>query len=280
MVRRQLGAELRRLREASGRTSAFVARELGWSDSKLSRIETARIGVSDADLARLLDAYRVDAAGRQRIRDLARQSRQRGWWEAYGDVLLDQHEAYIGYEAEAVAIHGYHAMVVPGLLQTDEYARTVVEADSPHGDQGVIEQLVGVRMARQAILSRNPPPQVRMILDEAVVRRQVGGADVMYRQLRRLIAQTRRENITVQVLPFSAGAHRGLGGSFVVLELPAEIGGLLVYCEGMTGGVIRSKAEEVRGYGASFEAISEAALSPRDTVDFLEAVTSEESQPR
>lgn len=270
MVRRQLGAELRRLREQTGRTSVDVARELGWSDSKLSRIETARIGVSADDLDLLGRLYRIDEARRDRLRELNRQSQKRAWWEAYGDVLLDQYEAYIGYETEASGIFAYHTMVVPGLLQTDEYARAVTEGDSSIRDPEVIEQLVTVRMARQAILSRQPSPQLRVILDEAVVRRQIGGFDVMHRQLRRLIAQGQRENISIRLLPFNAGAHRGLSGPFILLEFPPKMGNPLVYSEGMLGGVIRSKQDEVERYRAAFKAIEALALSPPDSVALLE----------
>ena len=269
MVRRQLGAELRRLREQTGRTSADVARELNWSDSKLSRIETAKIGLTDSDLDRLCRLYQLDTAMRERLRTLTRQSRQRGWWEGYKDVLLDQYEAYIAYEDEASAIYGYHSMVVPGLLQTDEYARAVTVADSTPPDPAVIEQKVQVRMARQALLSREPAPQVQVVLDEATVRRQVGGQDVMRRQLRRLVTQAQRENISVRVLPFSVGAHRGIGGTFILLELGAEIGGPLVYCDGLTGGVIRSKPDELKSYQTAFKEISKAALSPSDSAEFL-----------
>jgi transcriptional regulator with XRE-family HTH domain len=271
MVRRQLGAELRRLREQTGRTSAEVARELNWSDSKLSRIETAKIGLTDSDLDRLCKVYKIDTAARERLKALTRQSRQRGWWEGYKDVLLDQYEAYIAYEDEASAIHGYHSMVVPGLLQTDEYARAVTVADSASSNPAVIEQRVQVRMARQAVLSREPAPLVDVILDEAVVRRQVGGPDVMRRQLRRLVTQGQRDNISVRVLPFSVGAHRGIGGTFILLELAAEIGGPLIYCDGMTGGVIRSKPDELKSYQIAFKEISNAALSPSESAAFLTA---------
>ncbi len=270
MVRRQLGVELRRLREQANRQSGAVARELGWSDSKLSRIETARNGVSAEDLDRLCEIYAVAAGVRERLSELARQSRQRAWWEAYGHVLQNQYEIYIGYEAEATAIHGYYAMVVPGLLQTDEYARALLEADRPDEEPSLLRQRVAVRMARQAILSGHPPPTLEAVIDEAVIRRQVGGADVMRRQVRRLIAQSQRDSISVRVLPFSAGAHQGLSGSFVVLDLPANIGGPLVYCEGMTGGVVRSKPEDLRSYTDGYRSISEVALSAADSVAFLE----------
>jgi transcriptional regulator with XRE-family HTH domain len=276
MVRRQLGAELRRLRQRTGRTSVDVARELGWSDSKLSRIETARIGINGPDLDHLCQVYDLDEVARERLRELNRQARHRVWWEGYRDVLLDQYEAYIAYETEALAIRGYYTMAVPGLLQTDEYARAATEADSASADPDVIEQRVAIRMARQAILSRQPSPQVRVVLDEAVIRRQIGGTDVVRRQMLQLAAQAQRENIMIQILPFSAGAHRGLSGPFVLLDLPAEMGRSLVYCEGMTGGVIRSKADEFAAYQDAFTSISENALSPSESVDLLSDIAGQD----
>jgi transcriptional regulator with XRE-family HTH domain len=184
MLRRQLGAELRRLRDRAGRTVVGMASELGWSESKLSRIETAAIGIRNPDLERLLDHYQVSGKERARLLALAVQSRQKAWWEGYGDALTDPYEAYIGFEAEASSILNYEAQVVPGLLQTAEYASAVTQADGVYQDPEVLEQRVAVRMARQAVLAREQPPKLRAVVDEAVLRRPIGGADVMRRQLR------------------------------------------------------------------------------------------------
>ncbi|GAA4680873.1 helix-turn-helix domain-containing protein [Phytohabitans rumicis] len=269
-LRRQLGAELRRLR--ADRTVADVAGELGWSDSKLSRIETAHTGIRPKDLDRLLEAYGVAEDGRARIRALAGQSRQRAWWEAYGDVLPNAYETYIGFEAEATGIYNYEAQIVPGLLQTAEYASAVIQADGVYEDEEVHSQRVAVRMARQAVLTRDPPPKLSVILDEAVLRRQIGGPDIMRRQLTGLVEANERSMITVYVLPFSAGAHRALAGSFVILEFSGDSDHPLVYCEGMTGGVFRSRQDELRSYWMSFEALRAAALNPRRSVEFINAV--------
>lgn len=269
-LRRQLGAELRRLR--ADRTVADVATELGWSESKLSRIETAHTGVRPKDLDRLLEAYAVADDVRARIRALAVQSRQRAWWEAYGDVLPNAYETYIGFEAEATGIYNYEAQVVPGLLQTAEYASAVIQADGIYEDDEVHGQRVAVRMARQAVLTRDPPPKLSVILDEAVLRRQVGGPDVMRRQLTSLAEANERKMISVQVLPFASGAHRGMAGSFVILEFATDTEAPLVYCEGLTGGVFRSRADELRSYWMSFESLRAAALSPRKSVEFIYAV--------
>ena len=275
MLRRQLGAELRRLREATGRTAAAAADQLDWSESKLSRIETAHTGIRNADLERLLALYKVSDQERAKLLAIAGQSRQKAWWEAYGDSLPNAYETYIGFEAEATGIFTYQCQVVPGLLQTAEYARAVHQIDHP-GDEDLVSQLVTVRMARQALLTREPRPKLWAVIDEAILRRPVGGHDVMRRQLRRLVEAAELSMITIQVLPFEAGAHRALTGSFVVLEFAGSAEQPLVYSEGMTGGVIRSKPEELRAYWMSFEALKTASLSEPESVDFITAVARDE----
>jgi hypothetical protein len=269
VLRRQLGAELRRLRDQ--RTVAGAASELGWSESKLSRIETAISGIRKPDLEKLLTLYRVNGPERDRLIALSAQSRQKAWWEVYGDNLATAYEAYIGFEAEATAIYNFECQVVPGLLQTAEYASAVTQIDMSEKPD-VVAQRVAVRMARQAVLTREPPPKLWTILDEAVLRRPIGGKAVMRRQLMRLVESSEQSMITIQVLPFAVGAHRGLTGSFIVLEFPESVEHPLVYSEGMTGGVFRSKPEELRAYWMSFEALRAASLSSSDSIDFISAI--------
>lgn len=271
VLRRQLGAELRRLREQTSHTVAAAAGELGWSESKLSRIETAQSGIRNPDLERLATLYGVSDSERDKLLALAGQAKQRAWWEAYGDSLANAYETYIGFEAEATAIYNFEAQAVPGLLQTAEYARAITQVDNPE-DPELVTQRVTVRMARQAVLTREPPPRLWAILDEAVLRRPVGGADVMRRQLLRLVEASELSMITIQVLPFAAGAHRGLAGSFVVLEFGGPADHPLVYSDGMTGGVIRSKTDELRTYWMSFEALRTASLNQTDSVKLINAV--------
>jgi transcriptional regulator with XRE-family HTH domain len=277
VLRRQLGAELRRLRDGARRTVADAAGQLGWSESKLSRIETAHSGIRRADLDLLLGIYDVSEVERERLYALAGQARQRAWWEAYGDSLASSYETFIGFEAEATGIYSYETLVIPGLLQTAEYARAVTQIEHAE-DPDLVGQRVAVRMARQAILTREPPPKFWAILDEATLRRPIGGPDVMRRQLLRLVEASEMSMVTIQVLPFDVGAHRGLTGSFVVLEFVGASEHPLVYCEGMTGGVIRSKPEELREYWMSFESLRSKALSPKDSVDFITAVARGERQ--
>ena|SRR5256885_4042186 len=272
MLRRQLAAELRRLRERTQRTVNDVAKELGWSESKLSRIETASSGIRNADLERLIGLYGVADKDRSRLLALAVQARQRAWWEAYGDALPDAYETYIGFEAEARRILWYEAQLVPGLLQTDEYASAIMRAELADDRPEIISQRVTVRMGRQAVLTRDPPPELRVVIDEDVLRRPVGGPQVLRRQLRRLIEASERPTITIQVLPFAVGAHRGLAGSFVILEFAGDYDQPLVYCEGLTGGVFRNRPEEFRQYLMSFESLRAAALSPQESVDLISSV--------
>ena len=269
MLRRQLGAELRRLRERAGRTVSDVAGALGWSESKLSRIETAISGIRTTDLERLLDRYDVATPERTRLAALASQARQRAWWEAYGDVLPNAYETFIGFEAEASSIFTYEAQVVPGLMQTAEYTGAIMRAELADDRPEAIERRVQVRMARQSVLTR---AQFSSVLDEDVLRRPIGGPEVLRRQLLRLAELSERPNVTIQILPFSAGAHRGLAGSFIVLEFPGDADESLVYCEGLTGGVFRSKPAELRQYLMAFEALRAAALSPKDSIALIHAV--------
>jgi hypothetical protein len=277
LLRRQLGAELRRIRESTRRTVSDAARELGWSESKLSRVETAHSGIRATDLQRLFDLYGTVEAERRRLVAMADQARQRGWWEAYGDALPNPYESYIGFEAEATSILTYEAQLVPGLLQTDEYANAVTLADAVFQDRSVVGQRVAVRMARQAVLTREPPPTLWAILDEAVLRRPIGGEDVMRRQLHRLIEAAERSNITIQVLPFAVGAHRALAGSFIILEFAGSSDPSLVYNDDMTGGTFRTKPDELRSYVMSFEALRAAALDEPQSTEFISKIAQGEA---
>ena len=210
---------------------------------------------------------------RQRVyHGLSGQARQRAWWEAYGDALPNAYETYIGFEAEASSIYTYEAQVVPGLLQTAEYTSAIMQAELADDRPEIIGQRVQVRMARQAVLTRNPPPELWAVMDEDVVRRPIGGRDVLRRQLLRLAEVSERPNVTLQILPFGVGAHRGLSGSFIVLEFPDGTDESLVYCEGLTGGVFRSKPAELRTYWMAFEALRTAALSPKDSIALIQSV--------
>jgi transcriptional regulator with XRE-family HTH domain len=264
-ARRELGAELRRLR--ADRKGAAVARALGWSESKLSRIETARIGISDADLERLLEQIEAPAEDRVRLRELARRGRARVWWTPYRSSLPEPYDEYLALEAEAWMLCEWEAQVVPGLLQTDEYARAVIEAGADRADPGVIETRVRLRMNRQTVLSSVGAPRLCAVLDEAVLHREIGGRAVLRRQLQRLFDACGRPGIELRVLPFSAGVHGALAGSFLIFEFhdrPA-----IVHSEGLTGGVFRAREAELAVYRKAFADLRSRALSPIDSRELI-----------
>ncbi|WP_203782148.1 helix-turn-helix domain-containing protein [Paractinoplanes rishiriensis] len=262
-ARRELGSELRRLR--GERRAADVAVALGWSESKLSRIETAHTGISDSDLDRLLTAYGVRVEERARLRELAGRGRARAWWTPYRSSVPDPYDEYLALEAEAARISEWEAQVVPGLLQTDEYARAVIEVGAGVGDPDTIQRRLALRMARQVVLTREPPPVLEIIIDEAVLYREVGGREVLRRQLARLAEDSLRPGLTLLVLPFSAGAHAGQTESFMVVEFAPGSRGPVVHIEGLTGGLFRVKASEVEVYREALDDLRERALSEEES---------------
>jgi transcriptional regulator with XRE-family HTH domain len=261
-ARRELGSELRRLR--GERRAADVASALGWSESKLSRIETAHTGISEGDLDRLLTAYGVRVEDRDRLRELSRRGRTRGWWTPYRSSVPDPYDEYLSLEAEAVGISEWEAQVVPGLLQTTEYARAVIEVGADV-DPGTLQRRLALRMARQAVLTREPPPRLQIIVDEAVLHREVGGRQVLRRQLERLLEDSRRPGLELLVLPFSAGAHAGQTESFMVLEFATGSRSPVVHSEGLTGGLFRVKPAEIEVYRDALSDLRERALSAEDS---------------
>jgi transcriptional regulator with XRE-family HTH domain len=262
-ARRELGTELRRLR--GDRRGADVSSALGWSESKLSRIETAHTGITEADLDRLLTAYDVRPEDRDRLRDLARRSRVRAWWTPYRSSVPDPYDEYVALEADAIAICEWEAQIVPGLLQTGEYARAVIEVGADIGDTETIQRRLALRMARQAVLTRDPPPSLQLIVDEAVLYREVGGREVLCRQLTRMVDASHRPGLELLVLPFSAGAHAGQTESFMVLEFEEGTRSPVVHSEGLTGGLFRVTADEVEVYQDALDDLRERALSAEES---------------
>src|SRR4051794_18265598 len=217
--RRRLGVELRRHREEAGVTIDVVADRLGCSTSKVSRIETGHTSASPGDVQHILDIYGIDESITAELVQIAREARQKGWWHPYSTVLAS---AYVGLETAARSIRAYEQHVVPGLLQSEEYAIALIRGARWDDTEREIEQRVRVRMQRQALLIQDDPIDLRVVLDEAVLSRPVGGELVMLDQLKKLIEAARLPNVTLQILPFAAGGHAGLGGSFVILEFEGE----------------------------------------------------------
>ena len=237
-----------------------MAHALGWSESKLSRIETARTGISESDLDRLLSAYGARPEDRSRLRDLARRGRGRVWWTPYRSSVPAPYDEYLALEAEAVAMSEWETQIVPGLLQTDEYARAVIEVGADIGDPETIQRRLALRMARQTVLIREPPPRLSVILDEAVLHREVGGPGVLRRQLRRLYEASLRPTVELLVLPFSVGAHPALSESFMILDFSPGARGPVVHSEGLTGGFFHLKTDNVQIYREAFDYLRRRAL--------------------
>jgi transcriptional regulator with XRE-family HTH domain len=274
--RRRLGTELRNLRESNGYKLEEVAAQLGVAPSTLSRIETGKAPTKSAYLNQLLEMYGVvDAGQRQVLVDMAREGHRKGWWAAYDDVLPSGFDIYVGLEAETAAVRSYEISVVPGLLQTPDYARAVLREMFPRHGAGQIDRLVDLRMERQRRLGDDPPLEVWAILDEAVVRRPVGGKQVMRDQLDRLLDLALRASITLQVLPFDCGAHAGHGGPFSILEFPNRSDGEVAYVESVAGILYLEKDREVRTRVEAFDRLRAAALAPAASVELIARVAQE-----
>ncbi len=274
--RRRLAAELRRLRDQAGLSATDAARKVGWQASRISRIETRQSGITAPDLRRLLDVYGVeDKAHRAYLGELARRLNERGWWQKYAGLIGGEYADLIGLEAEARTIRSYEQELVPGLLQTPEYARAVIRASRPTDTGEEIDRRVEIRMERQEVLVRDdpPPPRFSVVLSEAALRRPVGGNDVMRRQLEYLIRPRDRANVTIQVLPFDAGVHPSMVGPFMALTFPdpGDLG--VVNLENATGTLFLEEPEELRSYEEIWNTLQASALSADDSQAFIKSTS-------
>ncbi|MDQ0746874.1 transcriptional regulator with XRE-family HTH domain [Streptomyces africanus] len=271
--RRKLGAELRALRTSAGLTSGEAARLVGWHQSKVSRIETGTSGVKPADVRLLLDAYAVgDGQLRELLMVLAGSEDSGGrthWWHAYRGVLPPTYRDFISLESQAGAMRTLETTVVPGLLQTPEYARAVTKAAVEGLPEDRLDTLVEVRLARQDVLRAEPPLELSAVLDEAVLRREVGGPGVMSRQLERLVEAARLPQVRLQVLPFAAGAHIGVTGPFVIFSFSSTSDLDVVVLDHLTSSLYLERKEDLQAYTEAFNALQIHALSPEDSLDFI-----------
>ena len=267
--RRELGALLRALRLEKGLTVEQSAERLMFSMSKLSRMETGHGVATPRDVRDLCDLYGVtDQAERDRMMKLAVEGKQQGWWQSYD---LD-FGTYVGLEADAIAIQRYQSTVIPGLLQTPDYARAMHEADIPRLTQKRIDELVEVRMMRQRLLSRDPALSFWVVLDEAVLHRLVGGPQVMRAQLERLIEVTNLPNVTMQVIPYCAGAHPAMDSTFSMLDFAGLVPSL-VYVEGLVGRIYVESPHDIARYQQVFEYLCSVALNPQESIKLVERVS-------
>ena len=269
--RRILGMEFRKLRDQAELTMEEASGSLGWHQSKLSRVENGRSGVRAHEVARVLDLYGVSSPEeREALAALAREGKQRVWWQPYSDVLTQRYASYIGFEAEAVAMRCFQTVLVPGLLQTADYARATIQALQPESSSEDVRALVEVRLARQnAVLAREEPLSMWAILDEAVLRRQVGGHGVRDKQLLRLAEAADQPHIVLQVLPFDSGTHIGMLGPFVILEFPLRGDLDVVYSESLTSSLYLERDEDLAAYGRSFDLLRAAALDTGPSLDLI-----------
>jgi transcriptional regulator with XRE-family HTH domain len=275
--RRRLAAELRRRRDQAGMTIEEVAEQLEWSAAKISRIENSRVSVLPRDVKFLLRTYGAEEGGEEweALLVLSRESRQKGWWRAHGDAIPEFFETYVGLEADATTLRTYESEFVPGLLQTEDYAQAVHRAVMITASDDEIEKLVAVRMARQSRLTEPDPPQIWAVVNEAVIRRVVGGHAVMGAQLGRLAEASRQPNVTLQVVPFTVGAHAGMDGAFHILSFPGPSDPDVVYIDYHKGTLYLEKPPEIQRYTLMFDHLRAAALPVGQSRDLIARVADE-----
>ncbi len=270
--RRELGALLRALRNEKGLTVEQVAERLLCSPSKVSRMETGHGLATPRDIRDLCELYGVtDEGDRERLMSLAREGKQAGWWQGYD---LDYFATYVGLEAEAAGIKYFQSTIVPGLIQTPDYARAMHEAGIPKFSPERIDQLIEVRLTRQRLLERDQPLRLDAILDEAVLHRVVGGPAVMRAQLEQLIEVSKRPNVTIQVIPYAAGAHPAMDSTFNILEFTGGVASV-VYVEGLVGWIYVERPQDIDRYQQVFEHLRTVALSPQDSIKRVARIVAE-----
>ncbi|MGJ5806296.1 helix-turn-helix domain-containing protein [Streptomyces europaeiscabiei] len=274
--RRRLGQELRRLRELKGMTAEEVAERLLVSQSKISRLENGRRSISQRDLC---GVYEVED---QRVVDslmqMAKDSRQQGWWHAFGDV---PYSVYIGLETDAASLRVYDPQVVPGLLQTRPYAEALIAGALPETTPGDIDKRVQVRLRRQERISAPEAPlRLWTVLDESALRRVVGNRSLMREQLEHLVEQSQLPHVTVQVIPFDMGAHPGLNGQYAILEFPDASDSSVVYIEGVTSDLYLEKPADVQKYSVMYEHLRAQALNVEQSRQFIADIAKDYAQLR
>lgn len=269
--RRRLGQELRRLRELKGMTAEEVAERLLVSQSKISRLENGRRSISQRDVRDLCGVYEVeDVRIVDSLMQMAKDSRQQGWWHSFGDI---PYSVYIGLETDAASLRVYDPQVVPGLLQTRQYAEALITGALPESAPADVEKRVQVRLRRQErIAAAENPLRLWAVLDEAALRREVGNKQVMIGQLDGLIEMSQLPHVTVQVIPFAMGAHPGVSGQYAILEFPDAADSSVVYIEGVTSDLYLEKAQDVQKYSVMYEHLRAQALNADQSREFISNV--------
>lgn len=277
VVRLLLGGHLRKLRERAGVSVEKAASAIRGSHSKISRMENGRVGFKQRDVADLLTLYGVvDEAERASVMEMVRASNSPGWWHRYGDVLPSWFEAYLGLEEAASLIRVYEVHFVPGLLQTEEYARAVVRLGHPEADEEEVRSRVELRMTRQRKLHADNPPVVWAVVDETALRRTVGGPEVMRAQIRHLIELAALPNITLQIVPLNVAGNAAAGGPFTILRFAEPALSDVVYMEHLTSALYLDKPSDVEAYLRAINSLCVAASQPQDSVRLLEEILAEQ----
>jgi transcriptional regulator with XRE-family HTH domain len=270
VLRMLLGSQLRKLREAKGITREEAGYLIRASESKISRMELGRVSFKERDVTDLLGMYGVDDAGdRAALVALARNANSPGWWHKYSDVLPDWFSVYVGLEEAASLLRVYEVQFVPGLLQTAEYTRAIVKRGQAVAPAGEIERRVRLRAARQEMLAKPGAPRLWTVIDEAALRRPIGGPAIMRAQLERLITATEEPGNTVQVMPFGSGGHAAEGGAFTIMRFPEAELPDVVYVEQLTSALYLDKREDVEKYSEVMDQLSVESEPPERTADIL-----------
>jgi transcriptional regulator with XRE-family HTH domain len=269
--RRRLAAELRRLRERADLTGDFVASQMGWSASKVSRIENAHNAPRPTEIKKLLALYGIEGRYADELMELAQEAKGKGWWKAYSDALPDLHTAYIGLEAEATAASHWSPEVVPGLLQAEDYAREVLRTANGAAPPREIERMVEARMVRQRLLRRDPPFELTAVIDESVLMRLIGSDALMVQQINRLLEVSEYPHLSLRILPLN-GVHPVVAGAFILLQFGAvhEVGYHdIAYVEHFTNAVYIEAERDTFQFQIGFKKLSEAALDEDASRDRL-----------
>jgi transcriptional regulator with XRE-family HTH domain len=272
-TRRRLRTELRRLREAAGMHQSDVVQELDWSISKLIRIENGTVGISVTDVRALAGLYGADARLVEELVTLARVTRERQWWSAYRHILAPTYREFIGYEAEATRLMQMHPCIVPGLLQTEAYVRSIIPSAllAPLAPDQV-EALVEVRLQRQKILHSGSPPDFSVIIDEAALRREVGGAAVMREQLERLATLATGDTVRIAVLPFRTGGHPGMQGAFHIMDFASPDEDSVLFLETASGQPVQREQEQIALYREAFATMLHSCLQDSAAAKFVRTI--------
>lgn len=269
---RRLGVYLRGLREEHHLSAATVAARIGRHRSTIHRIESGQTKPDTDLIMELLGVYGVDEAHKLALLDLAENAWRRGWWQEYGDVLDD---TFACLEDEACLIQTWQTQLIPGLMQTEDYARALVSAASPRPSKDEIEQRVDARTRRRKLLRRTPAPHLHAVLGEAALRQEVGGPEIMSAQLHHLLEMSRRDNVTIQALPFAAGAHPGLSGPFVIFEFEHEDDPAVAHTENLSGSAYSESESALARFRLAWGDIVGAALPPDKSASLIDSLVQE-----